>query len=154
MKTSRRGFFGLVGGAAVAAVVPVKDLVGEPRREIAAPPPVKFDRPYMPGDVLEDTRTHRLYVVKAGAHLDQIGRRSDRVLGMRGTGGWEASPDSLRYTYHGHVYHAWLWPLGPHPISEEVPLREFPNAEYLRFIGRAERDGEVVQDHIFTTRRR
>jgi hypothetical protein len=76
MKPTRRGFLGIMTGAAAATVVPLKSLLAEEVAEIEkvakvvqpVAPTFKIDMdtgpPFLPGDVVRVQSTNRLYLVK------------------------------------------------------------------------------------------
>jgi hypothetical protein len=83
MKTTRRGFMGLVGGAAAAAAVPFTPKEVKAAQKVV--PTFKIDMrvgpPYRAGDVVRNIKTNEMFLVKhAEAKRETItGRRGART---------------------------------------------------------------------------
>jgi hypothetical protein len=159
MRFTRRGLFGLIGGAAAAAVLPFKKAEADPLKGLVHSGP-----PWRPGDVVMDVRTRQHFEVKFQYTEIKPPPRglSRNSFGMRTTGpatrpkNWRAKildlyPDKPapimgmirdRHTFEGDfkIFEKVGPPLVLVPAIDvdlkPVMLEDYPHPERLTRIGR------------------
>lgn len=106
MKFTRRGLFGLLGGAAAAKLIPFTPKEVEAVEKAAKTIDSSFriekchQGPFKAGDVVRNVRTNETFLVRHAEAARVTTRRDGPMFGMRGTGELWGDKVNKRWPFH------------------------------------------------------